>query len=217
MSDYSWKRARSPEQVETRVNQILEASAKLFRSTVYEEVTMLKIAAEAGFTRSNIYRYFTSREEIFLALYMIDFQLWADEVQDSFDSPQSTADFLTRWIEILKEHQRLIELTPLLNTSLERNASRENLIKVKSEMARISQEILGVISFVLPDLPPESIFNFLRTNIFLIAGTWPASNRTPLLENVLDELKLHQMKIEFFPYMEQTLGTYLAGMASDSE
>jgi AcrR family transcriptional regulator len=36
---------------------------------------MQMIAREAGFTRSNLYRYFTTREEIFLTLFTADFEI----------------------------------------------------------------------------------------------------------------------------------------------
>ena len=60
----TWERARSEEQIEYRVNEILKATAKLYEEHRFEEITFVMIAKEAGFTRSNLYRYFKTKEDI---------------------------------------------------------------------------------------------------------------------------------------------------------
>ena len=66
MSKNNWIRARSKEQIEQRIEAILDAAGTVFQNVPYEKVTMLMIAKEAGSSRSNLYRYFKTREEIFL-------------------------------------------------------------------------------------------------------------------------------------------------------
>ena len=45
----------------------------------YDRVSFNGIAAEAGFTKSNMYRYFSSKEEIFLNIFSDLFEDWADD------------------------------------------------------------------------------------------------------------------------------------------
>ena len=200
MADKGWQRARSGEQIEVRVNQILEAAAELFRHTAYEDVTMMKIADAAGFTRSNLYRYFRTREEIFLALYMADSRRWTGDVDRTFRRRMNRDEFITTWMTILGRHQRFVELTPLLNMSLERNASREVLKETKLTMAAFSSQLIPIIQRALPDLSRSGVLEFLQTNLFLIAGTWPAGHRTPMQNDVLDETGIPELKIDFFDF-----------------
>jgi len=59
-----WVRARSDEQIEQRINEIVDATARLYEENRFEDITFAMIAKEANFTRSNLYRYFQTKEEI---------------------------------------------------------------------------------------------------------------------------------------------------------
>jgi len=60
------KRTKKGEQARQR---ILECALRLFGSQGYEQTTMREIAAAAGSSPGLTYRYFTSKEELVLALY----------------------------------------------------------------------------------------------------------------------------------------------------
>ena len=59
-------RARSDEHKEERLCQIKEATAELFRTAPYAEITLTTIAEKLGWSRANLYKYVTTKEEIFL-------------------------------------------------------------------------------------------------------------------------------------------------------
>src|SRR5258707_1578954 len=61
-----FERARQPEQIEQRLEQILEAAMVLFWEKGLENVTLTDIGNKAGTVKSNLYRYFESREHIYL-------------------------------------------------------------------------------------------------------------------------------------------------------
>src|SRR5260221_5511842 len=61
-----FERARQPEQIEQRLEQILEAAMVLFWEKGLENVTLTDIGNKAGTAKSNLYRYFESREHIYL-------------------------------------------------------------------------------------------------------------------------------------------------------
>ena len=51
-----------------RKEEIIKACAKLYESMSFKEITIKEIGAETSFTRTSIYNYFETKEEIFLAL-----------------------------------------------------------------------------------------------------------------------------------------------------
>src|SRR5258707_8780455 len=61
-----FERARQPGQIEQRLEQILEAAMVLFWEKGLENVTMTDIGNKAGTAKSNLCRYFESREHIYL-------------------------------------------------------------------------------------------------------------------------------------------------------
>src|ERR687889_2799964 len=68
MEESLW-RALTPKALRTR-ERILEAALGLFAEKGYEATTMRDVAREAGASLGLAYRYFASKEEFALALYM---------------------------------------------------------------------------------------------------------------------------------------------------
>lgn len=213
----NWKRARNEEQIEERVNAVLDAAGRVFQKHPYEEVTMLMIAKEASFTRSNIYRYFKTREEIFLSLFLLDVEKWAREVNSSFSTKMKLEEFVDHWTEILCKHNRLLELSPLLNTSLEKNTSEEVYRKTKLTLNRQMEEIASSAQKALPFLTEKDAMMFVATNQVILAGAWPMGQHTKMQEKVLKELAMPHLKIDFVSFFKNTILTYLKGLERNQE
>lgn len=49
--------------------ELLDAAARLFATQPYDEVLMEEVAEQAGVSRANLYRYFTSKRDLFAAIY----------------------------------------------------------------------------------------------------------------------------------------------------
>ena len=115
-----WQRARSEEQKEQRISEIVGAAARLYKTHSFEEISSSLIAKEAGFTRSNLYKYFSSKEEIFLAFLMQDMRLWSADLLKTCRRRKITSieKFASVWVKIMVKHQRFLDLLSLLPTYL---------------------------------------------------------------------------------------------------
>ncbi|MDF1567066.1 MAG: TetR family transcriptional regulator [Spirochaetaceae bacterium] len=215
MGEKDWIRARSHKQIKLRITQILDSAALLFRDLDYDQVTMQRIARQSGFTRSNIYRYFTSRDEIFLTLFIDDIRLWAEDIDAGITDPMPREAFISQWLSILTRHQRLVELIPLLTTSLEKNASKEVYRTTKIAMNELIIKVSGIVNRALPSLDNDSLGIFIQVNQILIAGSWPVSRRSPDQDKVLDELEMPHMKLDFLDFMKRSLNAVLNGLGVD--
>ena len=67
MTTQDFQRARKPEERIIRRDALLAAAAELFDEGGPAGAGLNAIAARAGFTKSNVYRYFESREEVLLS------------------------------------------------------------------------------------------------------------------------------------------------------
>lgn len=90
-----WQRARTDEQKEQRIAEILDAAARLQAQLDFDKITLAAIAKEANFTRSNLYKYFRSKEEIFFEFLKYDVHLWRQGLVARFDATAtcSVAEF----------------------------------------------------------------------------------------------------------------------------
>jgi len=216
MSKRDWQRARSSKQIEERVDEILEGAAGVFLTVPYEKVTMQMIAGKAGFTRSNLYRYFNTREEIFLALFIRDVNTWAGEFSEAFYDETRPAEsletFAARWTEILCRQNRLLRLTPLLTMTLENNTSEEVYRRTKLAIRDKTAEMIPKIQNLIPALSSDQIFDFLLFHQALLAGGWPMTQYTDMQLKVLHEIGMQQLNIKFSVFYKRSILTYLRGV-----
>ena len=175
----TWKRARSEEQIEQRIREIVDATARLYEKTRYEDITFSMIAKEASFTRSNLYRYFQNKEEIFLALLSHDMIAWREEVVARFtETDISVSAFAEQWVDLALKHQRLIEIYTILYTMLEPNASLEALTTFKQNTLVTFGMIVEKLKQIFPALPSETAIEFPFSFISLGVGMYPMMNLT---------------------------------------
>jgi len=174
-----WVRARSDEQIEQRINDIVDATARLYEENRYEDITFAMIAKEANFTRSNLYRYFQTKEDIFLELLKSDIAVWRKDILENFtDGNPSLREVAEISVELILKHKRMVKLFTILFTLLEPNASLEALTAFKQ---KITEEIGMVAQFLSTKLPfpsVEAAGDFLTTQSYLAMGAYPMMNLT---------------------------------------
>ena len=214
-SKKEWQRARSSEQIELRVAAILDAAGAVFKKESYENVTMLMIAKEAGFTRSNLYRYFKTREEIFIALFMADVDTWVKQVVSVFTKEETIELFAQKWSVVLCQQTRLLELSPLLAPSLEKNTSADMYRKIKVLLYERIGELIPVLQKVLPFMSVDAFFEFFLFHQAFLAGAWPMANYSAMQRSVLDELALPKLVIDFAAFYQKSIYMYLSGVVVD--
>ena len=59
----------SKEIVDMRKEEIINACEKLYENNSFKDITIKSIGEETTFSRTSIYNYFQTKEEIFLALF----------------------------------------------------------------------------------------------------------------------------------------------------
>src|SRR5688572_27042209 len=77
----TFQRARKPEEIEARRVTLLAAAAALFDEEGPQGAGLNAIAARAGFTKSNVYRYFESREDVLLSLFHMELTAFVDALE----------------------------------------------------------------------------------------------------------------------------------------
>jgi AcrR family transcriptional regulator len=123
-----------PNRSKQRRTAILEAAAALFTDHDYDAVSLNAIARRAGLAKSALYRYFETKEEIFLQLYLEDLRDWIGAVELALaphagcNDPGRVARAFTR---NLLRRPRLGTLQSLLSGVLERNVSVESVASFK--------------------------------------------------------------------------------------
>ncbi len=176
----NWLRARTDEKKHERKEAIYKAALFLFKNNGYEGVSLNGIASEAGFTKSNMYRYFSSKEEIFLNIFMDLFRNWYADCTQRLQKLQQNVEvehFAETWVASYMSHPQFLDLTPILFISLESNSSYEQLLEFKQLSMNLLFQLANEISNVYPNIQDEKAFRFLTLSFAATANYWAAESR----------------------------------------
>ena len=157
----------------------MDATARLYEENRFEDITFAMIAKEADFTRSNLYRYFQTKEDIFLELMKHDIAVWRADILENFADQNITLhEFAEISVDLILKHRRMVKLFTILFTLLEPNSSLEALTAFKR---KINEEIGMVAHFlgtVLPFSSIEAAAEFISAQSSLAIGAYPMMDLT---------------------------------------
>ncbi len=185
----NWERARTDEQKEQRIAEIVAATVRLYETGDYDDITFAAIAREANFTRSNLYKYFETKEEIFLELIKHDFKRWVEDLSETVSEEREygTGEFAYLWAAVLVRHPRFIRLLPMLNTTLETNVSLDKLVEFKKFFFQVMATVVSITIQALPAITIDRAIDFLRYQGALVVGLSITSRQTDLQKKAIDE------------------------------
>ncbi|MFD9698743.1 TetR/AcrR family transcriptional regulator [Lentzea sp. NPDC059081] len=143
--DASFRRARHPEQKEQRRETILAAARDLALAAGVAGVSLGDIATAVGLVKSNVLRYFGTREEIYLQLAMRLGTEWADEVSTRLADSSGIDAMAAVLADSFAERPLYCDLVSHAETMLEHNVSIDVLHTYKlwaiSMYARVGARI----------------------------------------------------------------------------
>lgn len=193
-------RATQPEQKREREQQILAAALKLFLKGDYDSAGLNAIAREAGFTKSNVYRYFSSREEIFLRIFGETSQTWAAGLEACLKkirrnaAPEKIAD---AWTRETARHPVFLDLAPLAKLSLERNSSEQHLRDFFLSSMQTFEGVFTELSRIYPDLSMNDLGDLSMHFYYLATGLWSGSQPGETEKKILKDPAFASMSIDF--------------------
>ena len=119
----------SPELTEARREEIINACEKLYQTKSFKEITLKDIGNATSFTRTSIYNYFATKEEIFLALLKREYELWvADLDQIITENAALTKDaFADKLAHSLEKRAQLLKIMSMNHYDMETGSRPEHL------------------------------------------------------------------------------------------
>lgn len=82
----------SEELTNARKAEIVNACAVLYETRSFKEITLKEIGEKTSFTRTSIYNYFQTKEEIFLALLKREYDSWIEQLCEAMESKETMTD-----------------------------------------------------------------------------------------------------------------------------
>ena len=165
----------SPEFIAERREEIISACEKLYQTMSFKDITIIEIGKVTSFTRTSIYNYFNTKEEIFLALLQKEYELWISELEkiileNENLSKENFADLLAKSLE---NRLQLLKLLSMNHFDMEMNSRQENLIEFKKVYGKSLRAVKNCLDKFFSDLSEEDKNNFLYAFFPFVYGIYP--------------------------------------------
>ena len=164
----------------TRKEEIIRACAKLYETRSFKEITIKEIGAETSFTRTSIYNYFETKEEIFLALLQKEYEMWVEAIhgvmaQESALTRDQVAQALAR---TLTDRPRLLRLLSMNLYDMEAASRPERLAEFKVAFGASLKAVEEMIQKYVPEMDAADRQKFLYSFFPFIYGIYPYTSVT---------------------------------------
>lgn len=195
MPDYI--RARSQEHKRERMQEIINATDRLFQEHSYHEISLTTIAKELGWSRPNLYKYVHTKEEIFLEIYLVKQAALLNElVTIPVDLPQET--FIQSFSHTFSIHLDFIKYHAILFSVIETNVSVEKLADFKSRNYQQRQPLYELLGYYFKNSSLQEIKKIYLTILYQCVGLYGHTTNTDLYRKAFElaNLQYHEDRFE---------------------
>ena len=170
----------SEELTNARKEEIIDACAALYETMGFRDITIRDIGAKTSVTRTSIYNYFQTKEEIFLALLQREHELWIADLEGIAHStvPLSAEQFADALAHTLEKRGCMLKLMSMNLYDMERNSRLENLVAFKKAYANALQAVTRCLEQAFPSMTVSDIQEFLYAFFPFLFGVYPYTSHT---------------------------------------
>lgn len=183
----NFQRARSEEQRAQRRTTILKTAMSMLTEMPVAEMSLNELSRRVGLAKSNVLRYFESREAILLELLDVELREWIGElrsrVTDRAGDSRRRGDRLAHVIATtMAERPVMCDLISAQAAVLERNISAEVALRHKRATAESAHAIVKVVTDVLPELGDDEAYQVVVVTLLMASAAWPHSQPSEALQ-----------------------------------
>ncbi|MDE6742508.1 MAG: TetR/AcrR family transcriptional regulator [Lachnospiraceae bacterium] len=165
----------SKELTEARKEEIITACAELYKTMSFKDITIKEIGNATSFTRTSIYNYFQTKEEIFLALLQREYELWIGKLKQIQEEHEklTPAEFADALAHSLEERHNLLKIMSMNHYDMEDNSRIERLIDFKVVYGQSLAEVRNCLDKFFPEMTAQDKQSFIYSFFPFMFGIYP--------------------------------------------
>jgi AcrR family transcriptional regulator len=217
----TFQRARSDEQRAVRRQAILDTAAAMLEEMPVASISLNELSRRVGLAKSNVLRYFDSREDVLLELFSESVREWLAHLTAEVPSAVSRRAGFNRRAErlgeavaaSLAERPVLCDLMSAQAAVLEHNVSVETVTRHKLAGLEQADVITGLVRAALPELDEDAAWKYAVGIFTMTASLWAFTCLPDAVREAYDaDERLARTRLEFAPTLADHLATLAVGL-----
>jgi AcrR family transcriptional regulator len=217
----TFQRARNDEQRAQRRRTILSTAAAMLAGMPVADLSLNELSRRVGLAKSNVLRYFETREAVLLELYDATWTGWLDRLDEELPLGRAKGDPRTRYERVaaalattLVADPLMCELVSVSASVLERNVSPEVARRYKLASMANTDRLAAQLVAALPELSADGAWRAAAGTLLSVGGLWPLANPTEALLCVYEDPAMAPLRLDFAASLLEVLSVILAGCLS---
>ena len=197
----------SEELTNSRKEEIINACALLYETMSFKEITLKEIGEKTSFTRTSIYNYFQTKEEIFLALFQREYEAWIRDLKIMLEENEkmSVAGFSGALAHTLEKRGRLLKLLSMNHYDMEANSRMENLVAFKTAYGNSLRTLSCCLEKFFPEMTDRDIQGFIYAFFPFLFGVYPYTVVTEKQKAAMEAADVNYVCLSVYEIVESVV------------
>ena len=190
----------SEELTAARKEEIITACAELYQTMSFKEITIKEIGNATTFTRTSIYNYFQTKEEIFLALLQREYELWVNRLRQirAEHEKMTGEEFAEALARSLEERKNLLEIMSMNHYDMEENSRLERLTEFKVAYGKSLAEVRNCLDQFFPKMTVQDKQDFIYSFFPFMFGIYPYTVVTEKQREAMTKAKVNYVYMTIY-------------------
>ena len=204
----------SPELTNARKEEIIAACRKLYETMSFKEITLKEIGQQTSFTRTSIYNYFETKEEIFLALFAQEYEYFSQDLDSLCEQNETlTLDELASALaRALERRPLMLKLLSMNMYDMEANSRMERLVAFKTAYGASKDALDRCLKRFVPALNEKGRQTFLYAFLPFVYGLYPYTMVTEKQKQAMQEAGISYVYMSTYEMAYDFIRTLLGGL-----
>lgn len=201
----------SKELTESRKEEIIAACAELYKTMSFKGITLKEIGNATSFTRTSIYNYFQTKEEIFLALLQKEYELWNDNLRQMREENEKmdVSDFADALAHSLEKRENLLKIMSMNHYDMEENSRIERLTDFKIVYGQSLTEMRSCLDKFFPEMTDRDKQDFIYSFFPFMFGIYPYTMVTDKQKEAMRQANVNYVYMSIYEITYAQVKNYL--------
>lgn len=178
--------------IENKKEEIINSCEELYKEKSFKDITIKAIGEQGKFSRTSIYYYFQTKEEIFLALFTREYEKWIKDLQKLYSKNEELKkeEFAKKMAHTIEKRKNLLKLLSMNMYDMEENSRIEELIKFKTAYGKSIEMVRKCIDKFFEKMTEEEKDNFIFSFFPFMYGIYPYAEVTKKQKLAMEKAKV---------------------------
>ena len=186
--------------VDVRREEIINACEELYKKENFKDITLKQIGEKTTFSRTSIYNYFQTKEEIFLALFQREYEKWIEDLNKIYEENEKliTEELANKLAHTIEKRPTLLKLLAMNLYDMEDNSKMEALVEFKQAYGNSIKAVKRCLDKFVTNMNEEEKTNFILLFFPFMYGIYPYAVVTAKQKEAMEKADVPFKKLTIY-------------------